>query len=105
MSDWTSSSRRSSRNRQRSRTRKEGPIVAETRITAPAGLPYVDIEREFAAPRRLVHRAYSEPELLRQWLGPRRLEMEIEHWDEHGYRYIHRDPQGSAFGLRGTFSA
>jgi uncharacterized protein YndB with AHSA1/START domain len=77
--------------------------VAETKITAPAGLPYVDIEREFAAPRRLVHRAYTEPELIKQWLGPRRLEMEIERWDEHGYRYIHRDPEGNAFGFRGAF--
>ena len=77
--------------------------MAETKITAPAGLPYVDIERELAAPRRLVYRAYTEPELIKQWLGPRRLEMEIERWDEHGYRYIHRDPQGNAFGFRGAF--
>jgi uncharacterized protein YndB with AHSA1/START domain len=77
--------------------------VAETKITAPAGLPYVDIEREFAAPRRLVFRAYAEPELIRQWLGPRGYEMVIDRWDEHGYRYIHRDPQGNEFVFRGAF--
>jgi uncharacterized protein YndB with AHSA1/START domain len=77
--------------------------VAETKITAPAGLPYVDIEREFAAPRRLVYRAYSEPELIKQWLGPHKYEMDIERWDEHGYRYVHRDPQGNEFGFRGVF--
>jgi uncharacterized protein YndB with AHSA1/START domain len=77
--------------------------VADTKITAPKGLPYVDIERELAAPRRLVFRAYSEPELIKQWLGPRRLEMVIDRWDEHGYRYIHRDEQGNAFGFRGAF--
>lgn len=79
--------------------------MAETKITAPAGLPYVDIEREFNAPRRLVFRAYSEPELLKQWLGPRKYEMDIERWDEHGYRYVHRDPQGNEFGFRGAFHA
>ena len=77
--------------------------MAETKITAPAGLPYVDIEREFDAPRRLVQRAYSEPDLIKQWLGPRGYAMEVERWDEHGYRYIHRDPQGNAFGFRGAF--
>ena len=77
--------------------------MAETKITAPEGLPYVDIEREFDAPRSLVLRAYSEPELIRQWLGPKGYEMDIERWDEHGYRYIHRDPQGNAFGFRGAF--
>jgi uncharacterized protein YndB with AHSA1/START domain len=77
--------------------------VADTKITAPKGLPFVDIEREFDAPRRLVFRAYSEPELIKQWLGPRRLEMVIDRWDEHGYRYIHRDGQGNDFGFRGAF--
>ena len=77
--------------------------MAETKITAPEGLPYVDIAREFDAPRSLVLGAYSEPELIRQWLGPKGYEMDIERWDEHGYRYIHRDPQGNAFGFRGAF--
>lgn len=77
--------------------------MADTKIDAPKGLPYVDIEREFDAPRRLVFRAYSEPELLKQWLGPRKYQMDIERWDEHGYRYVHRDDQGNAFGFRGAF--
>lgn len=77
--------------------------MTDTKITAPKGLPFVEIEREFDAPRRLVFRAYSEPELIKQWLGPRRLEMIIDRWDEHGYRYVHRDQQGNAFGFRGAF--
>jgi uncharacterized protein YndB with AHSA1/START domain len=77
--------------------------VADTKIMAPKGLPFIEIEREFDAPRRLVFRAYSEPELIKQWLGPRRLEMVIDRWDEHGYRYIHRDDQGNNFGFRGAF--
>jgi len=77
--------------------------VAETKITAPAGVPFVDIEREFEFPRRLVYRAYSEPELLKQWLGPRKYEMVIDRWDEHGYRYVHKDDQGNEFAFRGVF--
>jgi uncharacterized protein YndB with AHSA1/START domain len=79
--------------------------VAETKITVPEGQPFVDIEREFDAPRRLVFRAYTEPELIKQWLGPRKYEMVIERWDDHGYRYVHRDDQGHEFAFRGAFHA
>jgi len=79
--------------------------VAETKITAPAGTPFIDIEREFDAPRRLVFKAYIEPALIKQWLGPRRYEMVIERWDDHGYRYLHRDDRGHEFGFRGAFHA
>lgn len=77
--------------------------MAETTIAAPAGQPFIDIEREFDAPRQLVYRAYSEPELIKQWLGPRKYEMVIERWDENGYRYIHRDDEGHEFAFRGAF--
>ena len=79
--------------------------MAETKITAPAGTPFVDIEREFDAPRRLVFQAYTEPELIKQWLGPRKYEMVIDRWDENGYRYVHRDDQGHEFAFRGAFHA
>ncbi|HET9852137.1 MAG TPA: SRPBCC family protein [Candidatus Limnocylindrales bacterium] len=77
----------------------------KTTITAPEGLPYVDMEREFDAPAELVHRAYREPELVKQWLGPRQYEMVIEKWDarEGGeYRYVHRDGS-NAYAFRGVF--
>ena len=44
--------------------------MATTQIDVPQGLPYVDISREINAPRDLVHRAYTDPELLAQWLLP-----------------------------------
>ena len=77
----------------------------KTRITAPAGEPYIDMEREFDAPVELVHRAYVEPDLVKQWLGPRKYEMVIERWDAReggAYRYFHRDAQ-SSYGFRGVF--
>jgi uncharacterized protein YndB with AHSA1/START domain len=76
-----------------------------TKITAPAGVPFIDIEREFAAPRALVHRAYAEPELLRQWLGPRKYVMEVEVWEPRDggrWRYVHRDGE-NAYGFHGVF--
>jgi uncharacterized protein YndB with AHSA1/START domain len=77
----------------------------KTKITAPPGEPYVDMEREFDAPAELVHRAYREPELVKQWLGPRKYEMVIERWDARdggSYRYVHTDGTNS-FGFRGVF--
>ena len=77
----------------------------KTKISAPAGEPYIDMEREFDAPAELVHRAYVEPELVKQWLGPRKYEMVIEEWDAReggAYRYFHRDA-ASSYGFRGVF--
>jgi uncharacterized protein YndB with AHSA1/START domain len=79
--------------------------MGTTKISAPAGVPFIDIEREFAAPRALVHRAYSDPELLKQWLGPRKYVMEIEVWEPRDggrWRFIHRDAE-TTYGFHGVF--
>lgn len=77
----------------------------KTKITAPEGQPYIDMEREFDAPAALVHRAYVEPDLVKQWLGPRKYAMEIERWDARdggGYRYVHTDGT-NRYAFRGVF--
>ncbi len=55
--------------------------MTKTQIDAPAGVPFIDITREFDAPRDLVFRAYSDPELIVQWLGPRKYKMNLDAWD------------------------
>ena len=78
----------------------------ETQIAADPALPTIVITREFDAPRARVFRAYTDPELVVQWLGPRRLTMKIEEYDArtHGaYRYRHIDEDGTEFGFHGTF--
>ena len=80
--------------------------MGTTEITAPAGTPFIDITREVAAPPALVYRAYVEPDLLKQWLGPAKYEMDVERWDVHeggGWRYVHRDDAGNAYGFHGVF--
>ena len=77
----------------------------KTKITAPEGQPFIDMEREFDAPAELVHRAYRDPELVKQWLGPRQYEMVIEQWDARdggSYRYFHKSDDAS-HGFRGVF--
>ena len=77
----------------------------ETRIAADPDVPLVRIVREFDAPRDKVFRAHTDPDLLVQWLGPRGLEMRIDHFDCRSggsYRYIHsRD--GEEYAFRGCF--
>ena len=75
-------------------------------INAPEGLPFIEIIREFDAPVEVVFRAHSDPELVKQWLGPNGYEMDIERWDfttQGGYRYVHRNPEGEEYAFNGTF--
>ena len=77
-----------------------------TELRAPEGLPLIEIVREFDAPRDRVFRAHTDPELVKQWLGPRRLKMRIDHYDVvrgGSYRYFHVDEDGTEYGFWGTF--
>ena len=75
-------------------------------VSAPDGMPFIDFEREFDAPVAAVFRAHAEPDLLKQWLGPRGYEMEIEHFEFRtggSYRYVHRNPEGEEYAFNGVF--
>jgi uncharacterized protein YndB with AHSA1/START domain len=80
--------------------------MSTTQIDAPAGVPFIDITREFDAPRDLVFRAWTDPELLVQWLGPRKYKMTIDKYDLRDggqWRYVHSDDEGNAWGFHGVF--
>lgn len=81
--------------------------MATTRVNAPTGKPFVEVEREFDAPRDLVFRAWTDPALIVRWLGPRRLQMRIDYWElgQHGgmYRYIHAGEDGVEHAFHGSF--
>lgn len=80
--------------------------MSATRIDAPAGAPFIDITREFDAPRDLVFRAYTDPDLLKQWLGPRAYTMTIDTYEPRDggkWRYIHSDADGNAWAFHGVF--
>ena len=80
--------------------------MSKSRITAEPGSHQILITRQFDAPRQLLFRAWTDPQLLTQWLGPRRLEMIIERYevrDGGSYRYIHREPDGAEYAFRGVF--
>jgi uncharacterized protein YndB with AHSA1/START domain len=77
----------------------------ETTITAQPGTPFIEYVREFDAPREQVFRAWTDPRLVPQWLGPRGMTMKLLEYDATpggGYRYIHSDEHGE-YGFRGVF--
>jgi uncharacterized protein YndB with AHSA1/START domain len=80
--------------------------MGTTETTTPAGVPFIDITREFDAPPEILWRAWTEPELVKQWLGPDRYEMIIDEYDVRDggrYRYIHKDPEGNEYAFHGVF--
>jgi uncharacterized protein YndB with AHSA1/START domain len=77
----------------------------ETEITADPRVPLVRITREFDAPPEKVFRAHTDPDLVVRWLGPRRTEMRVDHYDCRtggSYRYLHIS-DGNEYGFHGCF--
>jgi uncharacterized protein YndB with AHSA1/START domain len=77
----------------------------QTTIIAEKGKQELFVIREFNAPRELVFRAFNEPELLVQWLGPCEMEMHIEKLDNRSggsYRFIHKDAGGNEYAFNGA---
>ena len=75
-------------------------------LTVPAGLPFIDFEREFDFPVADVFRAHKDPALITQWLGPRRMKMEINHFDFRtggSYSYRHTGPDGVPYEFSGVY--
>ena len=80
--------------------------MSKTAITAESGIPMIIITREFDAPRDLVFRAHTEPDLLVRWLGPRDLTTTIDRYEARNggtWRYLQTDAEGNTYGFHGVF--
>lgn len=76
-----------------------------TKIIVDSGKQDITIEREFDAPRELVFKTFTDPELYTQWLGPRGLTMSIETFEPRkggSWRYIQQDANGNEFAFHGV---
>jgi uncharacterized protein YndB with AHSA1/START domain len=74
-------------------------------VTAEPGKQELFITREFDAPREMVFKAFIDPELLIQWLGPKSMVMSIDAYEmKNGgwYRYVHTDERGNHYAFRGA---
>lgn len=82
-------------------------ITDKAEVTLPSDRE-VKVTRSFRAPRALVYRAYTEPQLVRRWLlGPPGWSMPVCEMDVRvggQYRWRWRsDENGSEFGFAGTY--
>ena len=80
--------------------------MAHTEIKAPSGKQEIIVVRAYKAPRSLVYKALTDPELIPQWWGPRYLTTKVEKMDvKHGgqWHFIQHDPEGNTYGFRGVY--
>src|SRR3954447_3788862 len=64
------------------------------------------LTRVFNAPRELVFDAFTKPELLKRWFGPRGWSLIVCQVDFRvggGFRFVLRSPEGNQMGMRGTY--
>ena len=75
------------------------------KVTTPSDREIV-LTRVFDAPRHLVFEAFSKPELLRRWFGPRGWYLvvcEVDLKVGGGFRFVLRGPDGRDMGMRGVY--
>lgn len=65
----------------------------KTKIHAEDGKQEIVITREFEIPQELLFKAYTEPEIVEQWMGTKVVQLENKN---HGsYRFETSGPQGN----------
>jgi len=65
----------------------------KTKITAEDGKQDLVITREFELPLELLFKAYTEPEIVEQWMGTNVLKLENK--KHGGYKFETKDPKGN----------
>jgi uncharacterized protein YndB with AHSA1/START domain len=73
---------------------------------AEPGKPEVVLHSHFEAPREVVFKALSDPNLIPQWWGPRIYttivdKMEVRPGGQ--WRFVQRDPSGNEYGFHGVY--
>ena len=78
----------------------------QTKVTAEPGRLDIMIEREVDATPEMVFRAFTEPELYAQWIGPRGYSTNIESLEARNggsWRLVQKDPEGKEYAFHGTY--
>lgn len=79
--------------------------MGTTKVTLPSDLEIL-ITREFDAPRDVVFKAMTDPDLIPRWWGPRKDTTRVDKMDVRpggAWRFIVRDPDGNESGFRGEY--
>ena len=81
-------------------------VTDKTNIIAEPGKQEIVITRVFDAPRELVFKTSTNPDLIPQWWGPRKYEtivdkMEVRPGGE--WRFLNRDTEGNEYAFHGFY--
>jgi len=85
---------------------KSSQATAKRAVITTPNDTEIRVERTFDAPRDAVFRAYTDPKLLAQWMGPRKYKMTIERMDVRPggrWHFTHIDTDGTKYGFHGEF--
>jgi uncharacterized protein YndB with AHSA1/START domain len=83
----------------------ERPGIGRASVTLPSDTEIL-IEREFDAPKDLVYRAYTEPELIKRWWSAKRgavTTCEVDLRVGGTWRYVMMTDDGFEVGFHGEF--
>ena len=86
-----------------SHQQQQQPMIAT--LTTPTERE-IHVERVFDASRERVFTAYTDPELIPEWWGPRDTTTVVDQMDVRpggSWRFVIRNADGSETGFRGTY--
>jgi len=78
----------------------------QTNITAEPGKMEIIVVKEFDTDRGFVFKAFTDPYLYAQWIGPIGSAIKIEKFeprDGGSYRFLQKDKNGKVFAFHGVF--
>ena len=80
--------------------------MGKLNVVAEPGQLDIVMTREFAAPRELVFKAFTDPTLVPKWWGPHEYTTTVDKMDVRMgglWRYVQRGSEGDEHGFRGVY--
>jgi uncharacterized protein YndB with AHSA1/START domain len=80
--------------------------MTETVLIAEPGKQEIVVTRVFDAPRELVFKTITDPDLIPQWWGPKYLTTTVERMEVKPggiWRYIQKDAKGNEYAFQGVY--
>ncbi|MDD5168670.1 MAG: SRPBCC family protein, partial [Syntrophales bacterium] len=80
--------------------------MIETNFVADSGKNVIIITHLFDAPRELIFQTLTDPHLIPQWWGPKKLTTTVDSMDVRKggiWRFIQRDAEGREYAFNGVY--
>jgi uncharacterized protein YndB with AHSA1/START domain len=80
--------------------------MGKTNFVIEPGKQEITVTRTFDAPRQLVFKACTDPDLIKQWWGPSYLTTTVDRLEGKtggGWRFVQRDAEGHEYAFHGVY--